>query len=69
MFVSGPFEPDQIRYDTVYKAFLDEKKLWNKDSGRMYNHNVISWHKDENITLQEAFEFGKAFAEEWFKGF
>lgn len=69
VYVTGPFIPDEINYDTVYNAFLDEKKLWNKDSGRMYNHNVISWHKDERISLEEAFEFGKAFAEKWFEGF
>ncbi len=67
--ITGPFLEDEINYRTVYKAFIDEKKLWNKDSGRMYAHNIISWHKDEMITLKQAFEFGKEFAEKWFKGF
>ena len=53
----------------VYRTFLEEKKLWNKDSGRMYAHNIISWHKDEQITPEQAFEFGKEFAEKWFQGF
>lgn len=30
---------------------------------------MISFHKDEKITLQEALEFGKEFAEKWFEGF
>ena len=34
----------------------------------MYAHNIISWHKDEQITLEQAFEFGKEFAEKWFSG-
>ena len=28
--------------------------MWNKDTGRMYAHNLISWHKDEQITLEQA---------------
>jgi hypothetical protein len=35
----------------------------------MYAHNIISWHKDEKITPEEAYEFGKAFVENWFDGF
>lgn len=69
VFVTGPFIAEKITCDTVYNAFLDEKKLWNKDVGRMYAHNIISWHKKENISLEQAFEFGKSFAEKWFKGF
>lgn len=69
IYVTGPFIEEQINYDSVYNVFLEEKKLWKKDFGRMYNHNIISWHKDEQISLKEAFEFGKAFAENWFKGF
>lgn len=69
IYVSGPFSADKITYDTVYRSFLDEKKLWDKDSGRMYAHNIISWHKDETITPEQAFEFGKEFVEKWFDGF
>ena len=68
VYVTGP-APEKVTYDSVYKCFLDEKKIWGKDSGRMYAHNIISWHKDEQITLQQALEFGKAFAEKWFQGF
>lgn len=67
--VTGPFASEVIDYDNVYRAFVDEKKLWKKDSGRMYAHNVISWHKEEKITLRDAFEFGMEFAEKWFRGF
>ena len=42
--------------------------MWDKDSGRMYAHNIISWHKDEQITSEQALEFGKEFAENWFSG-
>lgn len=68
VYVTGP-APEVITYDSVYKSFLEEKKIWEKDSGRMYAHNIISWHKDEHISLQEALEFGKTFAEKWFQGF
>ena len=68
-YVTGPYCHDEINYDLVYRAFLEEKKVWDKDSGRMYAHNIISWHKDEQITLEQALEFGKEFAENWFSGF
>ena len=68
-YVTGPYCHDEINYDLVYRTFLEEKKMWNKDSGRMYAHNIISWHKDEQITPEQAFEFGKEFAENWFSGF
>ena len=68
-YVTGPYCYDVINYDLVYHTFLEEKKLWNKDSGRMYAHNIISWHKDEQIKPEQAFEFGKEFAEKWFQGF
>lgn len=59
----------KINSSLVYRSFLEEKKLWNKDSGRMYAHNIISWHKDEEITPEEAYEFGEEFVEQWFAGF
>ena len=68
-YVTGSYPYEEINYDLVYRTFLEEKKLWNKDSGRMYAHNIISWHKDEQITPEQAFEFGKEFAEKWFQGF
>lgn len=67
--VIGPYEPDVITYDKVYQSFLEEKRIWGKDSGRMYAHNIISWHEDEPITPEQALEFGKEFAEQWFAGF
>ena len=68
-YITGPYCHDEINYDLVYRTFLEEKKMWNKDTGRMYVHNIISWHKDEQITPEQALEFGKEFAEKWFSGF
>lgn len=68
-YVTGPYCHGEINYDLVYRTFLEEKKMWDKDSGRMYAHNIISWHKDEQITPEQALEFGKEFAENWFSGF
>lgn len=68
-YVTGPYCHNEINYDLVYRTLLEEKKMWNKDTGRMYVHNIISWHKDEQITPEQAFEFGKEFAENWFSGF
>lgn len=69
VMVTGPFDSPVINYDTVYQSFLTEKRIWNKDSGRMYAHNIISWHKDEEISLEEVFDFGVGFASNWFDGF
>ena len=68
-YITGPYCHNEINYDLVYRTFLEEKKMWNKDTGRMNAHNIISWHKDEQITPEQAFEFGKEFAENWFSGF
>ncbi len=68
-YIIGPYCHDEINYDLVYRTFLEEKKVWDKDSGRMYAHNIISWHKYEQITSEQALEFGKEFAENWFSGF
>ena len=68
-YITGPYCHNEINYDLVYRTFLEEKKMWNKGTGRMYAHNIISWHKDEQITPEQAFEFGKEFAENWFSGF
>ena len=64
--VTGPYEADLVQSKLVYQAFLKEKKIWNKDNGRMCAHNVISWHKDEQITPEQAFDFGLEFAEKCF---
>ena len=68
-YLTGPGSVDDITWDSTYQLFLEEKKIWDKDSGRMYAHNVISFHKDEDITDEQAFEFGKEFAQGWFDGF
>ncbi|WP_051656945.1 hypothetical protein [Butyrivibrio sp. AE3004] len=47
--ITGPFSEQDITYDSVYRTWLEEKKIWDKDSGRMCAHNVISFHKDEPV--------------------
>lgn len=64
--ITGPFNFDKIDWDNVYQSFMEEKKLWNKDSGRMYAHNIISFHKDENVTPEQCLEIGKEFVEKFF---
>lgn len=65
-YVTGPYCYDTITWDNIYRSFIDEKKLWNKDNGRMYNHNIISFAPKEHITSEQALEFGIEFAENWF---
>ena len=66
--IIGPYEPDRITYDDVYQAFLEEKKIWKKDSGRMYAHNIISFHRDEKVTPKECMEIGRRFCDQFFSG-
>ena len=65
VYMTGP-APEEINWDTVYQTFLEEKRMWNKDNGRMYNHNIISFAPEEQISPEQALEFGKEFAEKWF---
>ena len=51
VMVQGPFNYDVINTENVTQAFIDEKQLWNKDSGRMCAHNVISFHPDDYVPL------------------
>ena len=66
VFIDGPYAGDTINYDEVYQTWIKEKRLWNKDTGRMYAHNVISFHKNEKISAAEVLEIGMIFAEKFF---
>ena len=67
--ITGPYGPGGIDRDGVYSSFLAEKKQWGKDSGRMYSHNIISFHKDEKITAAQCLEIGRKFVGKFFDGF
>ena len=67
--ISGPYSGNTINYDEVYRTWLQEKQTWDKDSGRMYAHNIISFHKDENTTPEQVLEIGRTYAERYFSGF
>jgi hypothetical protein len=64
--ILGPYAPEEITPFEVYQTWLEEKKLWDKDNGRMYAHNIISFHGDEKVTPAEVLEIGKEFAEKFF---
>ena len=66
VMILGPYPPDVINYDEIYKTWMEEKKLWNKDNGRMYAHNIISFHESEPITPEQVLDIGRQFAEEFF---
>lgn len=57
--------------ETVREEMQTTKELWSKTDGRTYKHFVQSFHKDENITPEQAHEIAKEFAEQCpqFKGF
>ena len=49
--VTGPYCHDEINYDLVYRTFLEEKKLWDKDSGRIVCRETRSKHGSGEILL------------------
>lgn len=57
--------------DTAKEEMQITKKVWGKTGGRTYKHFVQSFHKDELITLEQAHELAKEFANKCpqFKGF
>lgn len=61
--ITGPYNYDKISSNKVFRTFWDEKKIWGKTEGRQCTHSIISWHKDEIITVPEALRFGREFAE------
>ena len=67
--VQGPFNYNEITVNNVYHAFLDEKELWNKDSGRMCFHSVISFHEKDYVTPAEVLEIGQTVCDRFFSGF
>ena len=60
-YVHGDFIGETISPQTVFDQFMRVKQLFEKEHGRMYQHGVISWHKDEAITPEIALSFGKEF--------
>lgn len=67
--VTGPYANDKVSSDSVYNAFLDEKMIWHKMDGRQCTHSIVSWHRDELITPEEALKYGVEFAESYFFGY
>ncbi len=66
--ITGPYEAPTINYDDVYNTWVNEKILWDKDSGRMCAHNIISFHKNEQTTPEEVLDIGRQFADKFFSG-
>lgn len=62
--VTGPYDKEDINTQNVFDSFVEEKLNWDKDSGRMYMHSVLSFHKDEYITPEQALEIGIQLASE-----
>lgn len=67
--ITGPYVYDGINSKGVYDTFIAEKKIWKKMDGRQCTHSILSWHKDELITSEEALKFARKFAEEHYSGY
>ena len=60
-YVHGDFIGETISPQMVFDQFMRVKALFGKQNGRMYQHGIISFHKDEPITPEMALSFGKEF--------
>lgn len=68
LYVVGTYDGFVIDKDLVYKSFLEIKKRFDADNGRQYAHTVISFHKDESVSPQDAYTIGMTFAEKAYEG-
>ena len=66
--ITGPYTAAEINTNDIYQSWLEEKRLWDKDSGRMYAHNIISFHKEEQVSPSQVLDIGKDFADKFFSG-
>ena len=69
IIVGGPYDGKTINVDDIYRNWLEEKKYYGKDSGRMFAHFVLAFHKDEDITPEQVLEIAELEAEEFFSDY
>ena len=65
--ITGHFDK-KITAGNVYDSFLENKKFWNQDKGRMYRHIELCFPPSDNISPQEARDFAVEFCEKAFSG-
>lgn len=53
--------------DTAFEEMQATKELYGKTNGRQYKHYVLSYHRDENITAEQAYEIALELAKEYSK--
>lgn len=67
-YVIGTYSGDPMDTSEIYNNFIKTKKQYHADNGRQYAHSVISFHKDEIITPEQALSFAIDFAEKVYCG-
>lgn len=65
--VTGFFS-GEVTADAVYDSFMKNKRLWHKETGRMYSHMMIAFHHDEKITPYEVSAVAHEFCEKTYPG-
>lgn len=65
--ITGHFDKE-INIANVYNSFLENKKFWDQDKGRMYRHIELCFPPSDNIPPQEARDFALEFCEKAFPG-
>ena len=67
-YVKGTYNGKATDAEEIYRSFIQTKRRYNADKGRQYAHSVISFHKDEIITPEQALSFAIDFAEKVYCG-
>ncbi len=65
--ITGHFDKE-LTATNVYNSFLENKKFWNQDKGRMYRHIELCFPPSDNISPQDARDFAVEFCEKAFPG-
>ena len=65
--ITGHFDKE-LTATNVYNSFLENKKFWNQDKGRMYRHIELCFPPSDQISPQEARDFAIEFCEKAFPG-
>ncbi len=67
-YVTGAYIGDCMNPDEIYESFIENKKQHHAESGRQYQHAVISFHAEDGIDADRVLEFATQFCDRYYTG-